>query len=109
MPSAPGRLHPVAPATRLSKSLYSPAYLRMLERLRAARQRAGLSQYDVAALLGRCQSFVSKVESGERRIDPIELAVLAQLYGKPVTHFLDDASSTGPPSPDGELSTEIDI
>ena len=40
--------------------------------LRAARLRAGLRQVDVAAALGRPQSYVAKVERGERRIDLIE-------------------------------------
>ena len=34
------------------------------------------------------QSFVSKVETGERRIDPTELEKFAKLYGKPITFFL---------------------
>jgi hypothetical protein len=36
----------------------------------------------------RPQSFVSKVETGERRIDPTELEKFAKLYGKPITFFL---------------------
>jgi transcriptional regulator with XRE-family HTH domain len=40
--------------------------------LREARRRAGLRQVDVAVALRRTQSFVAKVESGERRIDLIE-------------------------------------
>jgi transcriptional regulator with XRE-family HTH domain len=68
--------------------VYTPAYQRMLVRLRLAREHAGLTQAVVAAHFGRPQSFVSKVEHGERRIDPPELQAFAALYGKSVEYFL---------------------
>jgi transcriptional regulator with XRE-family HTH domain len=49
---------------------------------------AGLTQTQAAASLHRHQSYVSKSESGERRIDPIELAEFADLYEKPLSFFL---------------------
>lgn len=64
-------------------------YRRMLRRLREARTEAGMSQVDVAARLKVSQIFVSRVETGERRIDPLELLELATLYGKPVMFFLE--------------------
>ncbi len=60
----------------------------MLARLRQARRSAGLTQEEVAKRLGARQAFVSKVERGERRIDPVELAQFASLYGKPLVWFL---------------------
>jgi transcriptional regulator with XRE-family HTH domain len=53
----------------------------MCRRLREARQRAGLTQVQAAKALGQPQNFVSKCETGERRIDPIELADFMALYG----------------------------
>jgi transcriptional regulator with XRE-family HTH domain len=53
----------------------------MCRRLRDARERAGLKQTEAAAALGKPQNFVSKCETGQRRIDPIELADFATLYG----------------------------
>jgi hypothetical protein len=47
--------------------------------LREARLRAGLRQLDVALKLGKPQSYVAKVESGERRIDLIEALDLCQV------------------------------
>ena len=61
---------------------------RMRERLRETRKAAGLTQEKVAKGLDRPQSFVSNVETGERRIDPTELQTFATLYGKPITFFL---------------------
>jgi transcriptional regulator with XRE-family HTH domain len=60
----------------------------MLERLREARKAAGLTQAQVAERLGKQQSYVSKVESGERRIDPVELKRFAVLYGRDTSSFL---------------------
>ncbi len=63
-------------------------YEAFLVRLRQARQDAGLTQEQVAAFLGRPQSFVSKCESGERRVDVVELDAFARVYGKPLEFFL---------------------
>jgi transcriptional regulator with XRE-family HTH domain len=70
------------------KAIYTPEYQRMRERLREARRTTGLTQHQVAKHLGKPQSFVSKIESGERRIDPAELQELASLYGHPLSFFL---------------------
>jgi transcriptional regulator with XRE-family HTH domain len=53
----------------------------MCRRLRAAREAAGLTQVEAAEALGHFQNFVSKCETGERRLDPVELAEFAELYG----------------------------
>ena len=57
-----------------------PEYQRFLKRLREARMAAGLTQLQVAAALRKPQSYVSKCESGERRVDVVELAHFARLY-----------------------------
>ncbi len=66
---------------------HSPGYRYMLKRLRTARLDADMTQVEVAEA-GRPQTFVSKVELGERRIDPIELQQFAGLYRKRITYFL---------------------
>jgi transcriptional regulator with XRE-family HTH domain len=63
------------------------AYERLRLKLKEARMAANLTQVEVARLLGRPQSFVSKVETRERRVDFIELQVLARIYGKPIDFF----------------------
>jgi len=70
------------------KSPRSPRYQHFLKRLRGARLKAGLTQAEVARTLGVPQSFVSKCESGERRVDAVELERFAKLYGKAVSFFL---------------------
>ena len=69
-------------------AIWAPAYQAMLARLRQARREAGMTQAEVGRRLGSRQAFISKVESGERRIDPVELAKFAAVYGKPLTWFL---------------------
>jgi len=66
----------------------SSEYLLFLKRLRQARTDAGLSQAAAAKRLGKPQSFVSKCESGERRVDVVELKAFARIYGVPVASLL---------------------
>lgn len=65
----------------MDKSQHSAAYGRLLKALRKAREDAGLTQEAVVEQLGTYASFISKVESGERRLDVVELTVLCQAYG----------------------------
>lgn len=66
----------------------SPEYTQFLKRLRQARQDAGLSQSETARRLAKPQSFVSKCESGERRVDVIELKAFARIYGVRISFFV---------------------
>jgi DNA-binding transcriptional regulator YiaG len=72
----------------LKDAAYRQRYRAFLERLQQARRDAGLTQSDVARSLRRPQSFVSKCESGERRIDVVELLEFARLYDKPLNFFV---------------------
>ena len=64
-----------------------PAYQRFLERLVRARRDSGLTQAEVAGRLRKPQSFVSKCETGERRVDIVELAAFADIYARPLDWF----------------------
>lgn len=66
---------------------YVQQYRVFLRRLKQARQSAGLTQEEVARRLSRPQSFISKCESGERRVDFVELRYFARLYRKPMSFF----------------------
>ena len=59
-------------ARGLTKSLHSPEHAALCGLLVAARRRAGLTQQVVAKRLKRPQSFVAKIEGGERRLDVAE-------------------------------------
>ena len=74
--------------SRPARSFHSTRYRAFLRLLRQARLDAKLTQAEVSVALGRPQSFVSKCESGERRVDVIELEEFAKVYRKPVTFFL---------------------
>jgi transcriptional regulator with XRE-family HTH domain len=75
-------------AKRRRSAVHTSEYQHLLKRLREARHQAGLTQVQVAKALGRAQSFVTKCELGERRIDPIDLQRFAKLYRKPLAFFL---------------------
>ncbi len=74
-------------------------YKYMLARLRQAREDAGLSQVDVAEALSFTQQHISRIETGDRRIDPLELLELALLYGKEVMYFLPNSADLVKKSP----------
>ena len=69
-------------------SLHTARYGRFLKLLKQARLESGLTQAQVAKALERPQSFIAKCESGERRVDVIELQDFARLYRKPMAYFL---------------------
>ncbi|MFA5831430.1 MAG: helix-turn-helix transcriptional regulator [Candidatus Paceibacterota bacterium] len=53
-----------------------------------AREEAGLSQVQVAKKLKRPQSHISNIETGQQRVDVIELQRFAKMYGKDITYFI---------------------
>jgi transcriptional regulator with XRE-family HTH domain len=63
------------------KSIYAEDYQRLLNLLVQARKQANLTQQKLAEALGRPQSFVSKFESGERRIDIVEFLTISRVIG----------------------------
>lgn len=77
------------------RSVHSSGYQTLLARLRRARREAGLTQAQVAEAVGRPQSYVSKSESGERRLDTVELLELARVYGKPLGFFVAEIRGAG--------------
>ncbi|MER9256342.1 helix-turn-helix domain-containing protein [Mesorhizobium sp. M0598] len=62
----------------MPKSLRSARQRRLLKRLIAARKTKGVTQTQLADMLGRPQSFVAKYEGGERRLDVIEFLDLTE-------------------------------
>lgn len=78
----------------MTKSLFSERYDRLREALVAARTSAELTQEEVARRLARPQSFVSKYERGERRLDVVEFFDVAKAVGFEALGFLRDLRLT---------------
>ena len=72
----------------MAKSIYTNEYKNVVKKLRKARNEVGLMQVYVAKKLKKPQSYVSKIERGERRIDVAELSILAKIYKKPLEYFI---------------------
>jgi len=68
--------------------MYTDKYKTFLKKMKRARKKAGLTQIQVAKALGETQSYVSKIENGERRIDIIEVQDIAKLYKTKITSLL---------------------
>lgn len=65
----------------MTKTIHSPGQKALIEALTLARKEAGLSQMALAERLHCHQSMIARIESGERRIDVVELVVLARAIG----------------------------
>ena len=72
----------------MAKSIYSKDQEFLVEQLKKARIVAGLNQIETAELLGKPQSYISKVESGQRRIDVVQLKNFAKIYKKDLNFFI---------------------
>ncbi len=72
----------------LMSSIHSKDYRTMIGRLRKARVDAGLTQVDAAKALKKPQSFISKIENHQRRVDVLELKEFAKLYKVDIADLL---------------------
>lgn len=72
----------------MGTTIYSKEHRMLVERLKKARKEAGLDQEAVAKLLRVTQSYISKIESGQRRIDVVQLKWFARVYKKKIDYFL---------------------
>jgi len=73
----------------MGKTIYSKGHKALIEKLIKARKEAGLRQEDVSKLLGRTQSYISKIEAGQRRVDIVQLKEFAKIYKKDPKFFID--------------------
>lgn len=65
----------------MGKTLGTEQHKALIAMLIAKREAAGLTQAELADALGEYQSFVARLESGQRRVDVVELIGLAQVLG----------------------------
>jgi transcriptional regulator with XRE-family HTH domain len=74
----------------VTRSVFTNNYERLCELLVEARQKAGLTQAQLANRLKRPQSYVSKYERGERRLDVVEFLEVLETLGADVNAFLSE-------------------
>lgn len=72
----------------MEKSLHSPEYRLFLEMLREMRETSGITQEELATRLKATQSFVSKCERGERRLDVVDLRFWCAALGTSFHSFI---------------------
>ncbi|HXD29514.1 MAG TPA: helix-turn-helix transcriptional regulator [Pyrinomonadaceae bacterium] len=72
----------------MKKNILLDQQKKLLVLLRSVRVDAGLTQSDLATRLARDQTFVSKYESGERRLDILELREVCQAIGTDFVMFI---------------------
>lgn len=87
MESVSGSIYPISGYSKIGftishmTSLHTKAYEEVIDRLKKARIDAGFTQIQAAQKLGKPQSFISKVENRQRRLDVLEIKAFAKLYG----------------------------
>lgn len=72
----------------MGKSIRTKEYQSFAEKLKKARVQVGLTQVQVSKKLKRPQSYISKAEAGEQRLDIVELGKFARLYKKNLDYFI---------------------
>jgi transcriptional regulator with XRE-family HTH domain len=69
--------------------------LQLGQRIRDAREKAGLSQEELAAELGLGQRAISELEHGKRRLAVVEMSELVRVLNVPILYFLEDEITPG--------------
>jgi len=70
------------------KTLYSNDYQQIIAKLVKARKKAGITQVAAARKMKKPQSYISKIENCQRRVDALELKELAGLYKADIAELL---------------------
>lgn len=78
----------------LAKGTRDARYQSLIDALASTRRKAGISQVALAKSLGKRQQFISKYESGERRLDAIELSDICRELSLDVAALLKTVDSS---------------
>lgn len=73
----------------MEKSIYTREYAAVVRLLREAREEAGVTQVELAGRIDETQSYVSKVERGELRLDVIQLRTVCRALGLALPAFVE--------------------
>jgi len=82
----------------MSKSIFDGAHTQLIEIMLAARKRSGLTQADLAAKVGKDQTFISLIERSQRRVDVLEFIALARAMGEDPQRLFAEVIATIPNS-----------
>ena len=72
----------------MEKSTFTREYAALCRLLRETREKAGLTQVELAEKIGETQSYVSKVERGERRLDLVQLQAFCRAMKSSLSEFV---------------------
>lgn len=72
----------------MKKSIFRKEYSLLINQLYQLRLSANINQSELAKKLNVPQSFISKIESGERRLDIIELREICKILNSSLTEFV---------------------
>ncbi len=72
----------------MEKSTHTAEYRVLVELLREVRKSAGMTQVELAEKLGQTQSFISKCEKGDLRLDVVQLARICEALGLSLSTFV---------------------
>ncbi len=72
----------------MEKTIYTRDYAIVLRLIKEARENSGITQVQLAKRLRLTQSYVSKIERGESRLDIVQLRTLCQTFGITLTNFV---------------------
>ena len=73
---------------RMEKTIYTREYAAVLRLLKKAREDSGVTQVELAERLGQTQSFVSKIERGDRRLDIVQIRTILREFGVSLPQFV---------------------
>lgn len=71
-----------------SKSIFSKDYRKLVSKISEARKSEGVTQRQLANKLRRTQSYVSKIESAQIRVDILQLRQIAKFLKRDINYFL---------------------
>ena len=72
----------------MSQPILSKSHQLLIRKIKTARKKAGLNQSQAAKLLKKSQSFISKIESGQRKVHINQLTEFSRIYKKSVKYFI---------------------
>jgi len=73
---------------KVKKSIYSKEHTKIAKKLKKARLEAGLTQRQAAKKLKVSQSYISKLEAGQRRIELVQVKKLSKIYKQSLEYFI---------------------